>query len=830
MKKPLSLTLLLLLLTLLPAAAQRPKVGVVLCGGGAKGAAHVGVLKVLEENDIPIDMIVGTSMGAIVGGLYAIGYSASELDSLIMAQDWNVVMSDRIPRSSRSFQSKRRQDEYILRIPFGAGDYSRLGAGMPRRTEEGSFLSNIPLAMVDGQNIYNLFTRLSVGYQDSLDFNRMPIPFACVAVDLIGKKEVVFRSGHFVDAIRSSMAIPGYFSPVRIDNMVLIDGGALNNYPVDVARAMGADIIIGVKLGELENKEPVIENIGDLALEVMDLFMDTKLANAIADTDILITPGTKGFNTLSFDTQSLRTLIDNGEAAARSKEEDLRKMKDYLDRSSQHFIGPMKQPERYRKALRLDRDSITLGRVSFDGLSVKDAQWMLGKSCLKPGARISGRDLEQEITNFYNTAAFQSVTYLLRGQTDPYDLELNFVAGRPSELGLGVRFDSEEVAAILLGININAHTLYGSKFSVKAKLAYNMQAEFKYAYAFKSLAQFDVSYALRSSNLNILNQGMVSNMGFTDHSVTAAFSTARVRNIDIRMGTRLDFFNYRRLLTEAETLPTYDTDLKRNKFLSVFFRAEVDRRDQQYYPMRGFDLTGEFNHYFNHLFGDQADFSTFQLHACSVIPAGSRLAFTLSLDNRTILCKDSAPLVYGNYMGGFLAGRYLDHQIPFIGFTHTHVFKDCLTIATWNRATGSSTTTTSMPPAPTHRISSISGKPSRTSPSSAHGSVTPTTRSSARCRPVSSGRITPTGSVPTSASVIPSDNGQESDARPDDAALRLARMLQERYPPQAGGPARDRYGRDPRHPLPGRLSRRCALRPGLRARQKFAPGLGKSQN
>ena len=297
--------------------AQRPKVGVVLCGGGAKGAAHVGVLKVLEENDIPIDLIVGTSMGAIVGGLYSIGYSASELDSLIMAQDWNVVMSDRIPRSSRSFQSRRRQDEYILRIPFGAGDYSRLGAGMQRRPDEGSFLSNIPLAMVDGQNIYNLFTKLSVGYQDSLDFSRMPIPFACVAVDLISKKEVIFKSGRFVDAIRSSMAIPGYFSPVRIDNMVLIDGGALNNYPVDVARAMGADIIIGVKLGELDNKEPVIENIGDLALEVMDLFTDTKLAAAIADTDILITPSTKGFNTLSFDTESLRTLIDNGETAAR---------------------------------------------------------------------------------------------------------------------------------------------------------------------------------------------------------------------------------------------------------------------------------------------------------------------------------------------------------------------------------------------------------------------------------------------------------------------------------------------------------------------------------
>ena len=675
------LTFSLLLLFLVPAFAQRPKVGVVLCGGGAHGPPHLGVQKVLEENNIPIDYIVGTSMGAIVGGLYAIGYSANELDSLIMAQDWNVVMSDRIPRGSRSFQRRRSQDEYVLRIPFGAGDYSRLSAGMQRRSEEASLLSNIPLAMVDGQNIYNLFTKLSVGYQDSLDFSRMPIPFACVAVDVIGKKEVVFKSGHFVDAIRSSMAIPGYFSPVRIGDMVLIDGGALNNYPVDVAREMGADIIIGVKLGELDKKEPVIENIGDLALEVMDLYMDTKLASAIENTDIIITPSTKGFNTLSFETQSLRTLIDNGEAAAREKQQDLLNMKDFLDRSQQQFIGPMKQPEKYRKAVRLDRDSITLGEVNFNGLKAKDSHLLLRNSPLKPGARISGKDLENEVTRFYNTAAFQSVTYLLKGQKDPYDLDLNFVAGRPSELGLGFRFDSEEVAAILLGIHINANTLYGSKFSLKAKLAYNMQTEFKYSYAFKSLAQFEAAYNIRSSNLNILNRDMVSNMGFTNHKVTLAFATSNIRDFDIKLGARLDYFNYRRILSEGETLHNYDTDLKRNKFLSAFAQMEVDRRDQQYFPTYGFHFKGIFQYYLNSPFGDYNNFSTVQAHASGVIPATNRLAFILSLDNRTIL-GDHVPLAFGNFMGGSLAGRYVDQQIPFIGFTHTHVFLDKLTIAT----------------------------------------------------------------------------------------------------------------------------------------------------
>ena len=162
MKRLFSITLLLLLS--LAAFAQRPKVGVVLSGGGARGAAHVGVLKVLEENEIPIDIIVGTSMGSIVGGLYAIGYRAADLDSIVMNQDWNFLMSDRIPRRDRLFERKQDQGKYLLEIPFGAGDYSRLNARSPqRKSDELSILNNIPVAVVNGHNIYNLFTRLSVG-------------------------------------------------------------------------------------------------------------------------------------------------------------------------------------------------------------------------------------------------------------------------------------------------------------------------------------------------------------------------------------------------------------------------------------------------------------------------------------------------------------------------------------------------------------------------------------------------------------------------------------------------------------------------------------------
>ena len=193
-------------------------------------------------------------MGAIVGGLYAIGYSADELDSLVMVQDWDFVMSDKVPRKQVSFEAKKYDDRFLLKIPFSfrrdrgnqadkrqsLRDRNMVGPTPPLRGQhETSLLSNIPMYLTSGHNVYNLFTKYSVGYQDSIDFDNMPIPFACVAVDLVSKKEVVFRSGYFVDAIRASMAIPGYFAPVRMNDMVLVDGGILNNYPVDVAKEMG---------------------------------------------------------------------------------------------------------------------------------------------------------------------------------------------------------------------------------------------------------------------------------------------------------------------------------------------------------------------------------------------------------------------------------------------------------------------------------------------------------------------------------------------------------------------------------------------------------------
>ena len=176
----------------------RPKVGLVLSGGGAKGMAHIGVLKMLEELDIPVDYVVGTSIGSIMAGFYSLGYTADELDSLVRSQDWDLLMKDKRGRRDVSYESKQDKDQFLVTFPFMNHKSLTDETSANAANRNKGLLRNMPSALVSGHNLDQLFTKLSVGYQDDIDFNTLPIPFACVAVDLNTKEEVVFHSGNLV--------------------------------------------------------------------------------------------------------------------------------------------------------------------------------------------------------------------------------------------------------------------------------------------------------------------------------------------------------------------------------------------------------------------------------------------------------------------------------------------------------------------------------------------------------------------------------------------------------------------------------------------------------
>ncbi len=289
MRRLLSCLLLCLCpLMLFAAEAPRPKVGLVLSGGAARGLAHVGVLKALEEQGIHIDAIAGTSMGAVIGGLYASGYKIDELEKLALGIDWKEALSDAPEREDVPFRRKQDDRDFLVKQKLSFRDDGSLG---------------LPLGVIQGQNLALLLESLLAHSSDIRDFDKLPIPFRAVATDIVNGEKVVFRKGHLPQVIRASMSIPAVFAPVEINGQLLVDGGMVDNIPVDVAREMGVDIVIVVDIGTPLRGRKQLNTVFDILNQSITLMTrsnsEVQLASLKPD-DILIQPALASYGTTDF--------------------------------------------------------------------------------------------------------------------------------------------------------------------------------------------------------------------------------------------------------------------------------------------------------------------------------------------------------------------------------------------------------------------------------------------------------------------------------------------------------------------------------------------------
>lgn len=320
MKRLFSILFLAILLVI-PTQAQnrrgkktvphKKKVALVLSGGGAKGVAHIGVIKVLEEAGIPIDIIVGTSMGSIVGGLYAVGYDASELDELVRNQRWTALLTD----------VGKVNDEEVASWGNIASD---IWNGLKTSIGHGG--------LVSGKNLQGLFEDLCKGYNGKRqNFNKLPTPFACVATNVKRYEEYDFHEGSLPIAMRASMSIPGYFTPVSYKGMLLMDGGMRNNFPADIAKEMGADIIIGVSV---QKDEEMVTDDWNSFSGILNSVVNKVTANKYdenwesADLGIRVDVGE--YTTTSFSQAAINDLLIYGEQAGRDHWTDIMKLKKYI--------------------------------------------------------------------------------------------------------------------------------------------------------------------------------------------------------------------------------------------------------------------------------------------------------------------------------------------------------------------------------------------------------------------------------------------------------------------------------------------------------------------
>lgn len=300
----LCLLLTLTSLTLFAAEPARPKVGLVLSGGAARGLAHIGVLKALEEQGVRIDAIAGTSMGAVVGGLYASGYSVEELEKLATTLDWQQALSDAPPREDIPFRRKQDDRDFLVKQKLSFRDDGSLG---------------LPLGVIQGQNLSLLLESKLAHTADIRDFDKLPIPFRAVATDITTGEKVVFRRGHLPQVVRASMSIPAVFAPVELDGRLLVDGGMTDNIPLDVVREMGVDIAIVVDIGTpLRNRKQLatVVDVLNQSITLMTRRNSEEQLASLARDDILVQPPLASFGVTDFG--RARDMIDAGYRATRA--------------------------------------------------------------------------------------------------------------------------------------------------------------------------------------------------------------------------------------------------------------------------------------------------------------------------------------------------------------------------------------------------------------------------------------------------------------------------------------------------------------------------------
>lgn len=370
-------------------AAERPKVGLVLSGGGAKGAAHVGVLKILEEHHIPVDYIAGTSIGAYVAGMYSLGYSASEVEAIMMGVDWDSGYSDTIPRNVLSYRDKQLRDRYNIPLNIGYN--------------EGEVRA--PSGLLRGQTMSQLLRQSTDLVQQFGDFDALAIPYRAVATDLETSLPVVIDHGSLVKAMQASATVPGALQPTQIDGKLLVDGGIANNMPVDVVKAMGADIIIAVDIGSpLVKKDKLDSTIA--VLDQLSNFLTNasteKQKQLLTDKDVLIRPAIDALSTTDFTIMPLALTL--GKEAANGQLDKLQGM----SVSAEEYAAYVDAKKAKGKLLMADV-AHPIKEIVFDNQSKVSLNLLKETLDLKAGQAVTKDELNEALKRIYALNKFERV-------------------------------------------------------------------------------------------------------------------------------------------------------------------------------------------------------------------------------------------------------------------------------------------------------------------------------------------------------------------------------------------------------------------------------------
>ena len=660
---------------------SRPKIGLVLSGGGAKGAAHIGVIKYIEEAGIPIDYIAGTSMGSIVGGMYALGYSADEILNIISTVEWDKLLSDKVERKKISYSRKAESRRQLLTIPFDIGtDEDEL--------KSRTFKNSLPTGIISDDNLINLFNSLFVGYSDPMDYNDLPTPFLCIATNIMSGEGDILNKGTLAKSLRASMAIPIVFDPVQIDETLYTDGGLVNNFPAEQCRAMGADYIIGVSVSTgLENDPKKLSSVFSQVKQMKTIITDKDFSNYHKMCDIFISPELNGAGMLSFDSETVAKVTNSGYAAAAMQESNFKALKDKLHLES----APVKNDSTVaKKAVNILQEKVQISSIEMLGVEKDIEKWMRRKCSLKVGDYVCKEDIDKSVSIYYGTGNYSSITYTLHkdNTTDnAYILRFKFVANKPHDFGLGFRFDSQDMLSVLLHTGINRNRMSGFKADISAKLGGNQWLNTNFSYGHMLYPRINIAYKFRNSELDTYDMDeLVMNTKFLQHKLRVYLSENYSRTISIGGGLEAEFLTPRKAMYQH--YDSVEMDYESVNTLGTFAYLHYDNLNKPSFPTRG--VTGKIDFTWKDMI--------FSSKGTNPLGFGSVVwgieGYVPIIENRLVL----VPQLYGsilfgkgatngttegwnpifkgpvpayptmnNVIGGAELSRYIDQQLPFIG-------------------------------------------------------------------------------------------------------------------------------------------------------------------
>ena len=615
---------------------RRPKVGLVLSGGGAKGMAHVGVLKVIEKAGIHIDYIGGTSMGAIVGAFYAMGYPADTIEKIFRTANWDYILSDKPLRERVAMEEKDDFDRYFISFPVNE-----------RKIQ-------LPSGVQSGQNILNYMSTLCSPVMGIDSFKNFPIPYLCVACDLVTSKPVVIKSGYLPDALRASMAIPTAFTPVERDGTLLIDGGMANNFPVNEVKNMGADIIIGSYTGYTPYDKEKLKSFLNVMYQIVFFNSRAVLDSNKKMCNVYIAPDISGFHLSNF--KDYDSLFVSGEKAGMKAYPELLKLADSLrrfDLQAKNIPCPDYRKGHYITGL------------EFEGLKKVSVRLVKAKMKISFPMTVTPDEIDQAIQRLYGTQYFDKVTYRIEPVPNGVKLILRFEEKEEDVLKVGIHSDNDMRTLVMLGYEKRNLFVHGSKFSAYAGVGENPHYEVKYTYNLSWKPDLSLNFRLNGFGYNI-NQytpdlKQVDYMNKYFNQTFRLYTQYTIKNSYAFSGG-LEW-QYNRLHPDYYF---FDLSGNGNNYLNYYASFKWDTYRKVYFPNQGYQLVAEVR-MVNDLFRGSVTNTVTNLFTSGsyVIPLGRKTSLILS-DYVNLNLGDSACLPYCVNAGGMW--RYDRPLAYFVGY------------------------------------------------------------------------------------------------------------------------------------------------------------------